>query len=99
MANANHATTPVSGVNVDARSTDNVTGMAPGTTVMGNDNTQWLYGKASAAVNAATVVIVTRAAKEDYTFAAGAGTHTSGAAFAINEYGWVKLTAGANPLT
>jgi hypothetical protein len=60
-----------------------------GTPLIGDDNNTYVYVRASAAIAGATATSVTGA----FAASAGAGNYTTGAAFAANEYGWVRKTA------
>lgn len=75
------------GANTDRRT--QAKEFALGTPLIGNDNNSYVYVQASAAIGAATVCVVTGA----FAASAGAGNYTTGAAFAINDYGWVRKTA------
>lgn len=79
--------TPLIGANTDRRTTTQEFKL--GTVALGTDGSSYTYVKASAAVAAAAVVVLTVPA---FTIATGAGTHTADTAFAINEYGWARRT-------
>jgi hypothetical protein len=67
---------------------------ALGTRLRGRDGHDYVFAKASAAVPASTVVILTETAGATYmTVATGAGAWTSPAfALALNDYAWMRKT-------
>ncbi|MVB00055.1 hypothetical protein GN330_22650 [Nitratireductor sp. CAU 1489] len=75
------------GVGFDRRTATPEFGL--GTAAIGSGNTTWVYVKASAAINDATVVILTT---PGFTAAAGAGDFTADTGFANGEYGWIRKT-------
>lgn len=58
----------------------------------GAGNTQWAYGKASAAISAGVCTFNATT----FAITAAAGNHTAPVALADGQEGWVYLTAGAN---
>ena len=75
------------GVNFDRRTTS--AEHALGETVIGNDDTIWLYGQATETVATGTCTINT----STWAITDAAGNHTADVAFVANEYGWVRQTA------
>ena len=59
-----------------------------GHVVHGAEDTIWVYGQATEAVTGTCTLNTTTFAITDV-----AGNHTATAAFAANEYGWVRQTA------
>lgn len=59
-----------------------------GAAVVGNENTGWVYVKASGAVPTGTCTVDANFALTDT-----AGNYTADKAFADGEYGWVRKTA------
>lgn len=86
-----YATDGHMGVNFTRRTTDPEHDL--GLVVHGTGNTVWIYVKASSAISANDVVLVS----STFTAATDAvnGKHTADTAFASGEYGWVRQTAGA----
>lgn len=60
-----------------------------GTPMITPENTTYVYVRATAAIAASAVVVVTGG----FTASTGAGNYTAEQAFAANEYGWVRKTA------
>ena len=88
MANANYLTSTNVGANLASRTT--TPEFQLGMVSYGNKNTTWIYGQASEAVTSTCTVNPTTFLITD-----AAGNWTADVAFAANEYGWVRLTAGA----
>lgn len=63
---------------------------ALGQSALGTDNSTWVFVQSDVVV-AAGVTVATVSADFHITAATG-GTYTTAAAFAINDYGWVKKT-------
>lgn len=100
MANARYPTGGVIGANtaeptpVSPPSGINAEQFQLGQAEFGAGNTQWAYGKASAAINAAAACTFN---PTTFAITAVAGNYTSPVALASGQEGWVYLTAGANP--
>ena len=103
MANARHPTSGAIGTFTSdptkAATLSNVSDgiqqqMALGTVLYGADNSQWVLGQASAAINADAVCTLNAST---FAITAAAGNHTNGSvALASGDQGWVYLTAGAS---
>ena len=87
MANTNYvgANGPL-GANFDRRTT--TAEHALGETVVGNDDTIWIYVQASGSVATGTCTVNT----STFLVTDAAGNHTADVAFAASEYGWVRQT-------
>ena len=81
-----HSITPIGGVHALRRDAEPL--VAVGTVVLGTGNTTWIYGQATEAVTGTCTVNTTT-----FNITDAAGNHTAEAAFAANEYGWVRQTA------
>lgn len=90
MANANFLTSGTVGANMALRTT--TADFELGTVSFGNDGTSWIYVQADGAVATGTCTVNT----STFQLTDSAGNHTADVAFADNEYGWVRLTAGAS---
>ena len=90
MANAYgpYSTSPILGADFKHTTTEAL--HALGTPALGTDNSTWVYVQADVVV-AANVTVATVDANFHITSATG-GTYTTAAAFAIDDYGWVKKT-------
>lgn len=86
MANPYHAITPIAGFNATLRTA--APEVALGTVVLGDKDTIWVYGQATEAVTGTCTLNTSTFAITD-----AAGNHTAEAAFAANDYGWVRQTA------
>lgn len=81
--------TPILGVAVDRRTTENDVGLDLGTLINANDGFQYIYVLASEAVAIGTCTVnLTTFALTD-----AAGDFTADVAFLSGEYGWVRRTA------
>ena len=90
MANPYHAITPIAGFHATRRDGDPL--VALGSVVLGDKDTIWVYGQATEAVTGTCTLNTSTFAITD-----AAGNHTAEAAFAANEYGWVRQTAAVSP--
>lgn len=83
-----YTTLPTAGV--DTQRTSGRAEFKPGTVVVGDENSYWAYGQASAAITAGACTF------NGTTFAitATAGNHTAPVAIASGDYAWVRQTAG-----
>jgi hypothetical protein len=79
--------TPLVGANTDRRTT--VQEFPLGTPALDTGNRTWVYVQSDVTVNAAQAPVVSAGF---HLTAATAGAYTADAAFAINEFGWVRKT-------
>ena len=92
MANARFIGTGLIGSNVsgpDTPTAERPLPFAPGTTAIGVDNSEWVYGLCSEAVSGTCTFDASTFALTDI-----AGQHTAPAAGAAGDGMWVYLTAG-----
>jgi len=87
MANTNYATGGTIGASFDLRTTS--PDFSLGNTVIGNNDTVWIYVQAGEAVATGTCTVTT----STFALTDAAGNHTADVAFASGDYGWVRQTA------
>lgn len=87
MAQASKSISHLAGVDLDARTTDAVFEL--GTTVLGDENSVYVYVQANGSVATGTCTVTT----STWQLTDAAGNFTADVAFADNEYGFVRQTA------
>lgn len=85
-----YATTPLLGANFKQTSTTAL--FALGTSMLGTDDSLWVYVQSDVVV-AANVTVAQVTPSNWHMTAATGGTYATAVAFAINDYGWVQKTA------